>query len=1025
MKTECHQAKTATRTLKGTVLFTVISVMLIMVVFLLGTMVLAYSANNRSFVSYQTSQTTYTARAAVESILCAMEQEAHSAGGAATPVSDALLTLTRGDDPIGLTINVNDTSMASRIEGSVALIGARKIINADGEEDTKDVVKISATAFLGNNSSTSSVYLLKDPVTPDEVEPGEPGSPSPGFNSGGGAASGTGFNAFGGTAFGIDDIPGILTVGSYGCGTVPSFSMQNDGKVAGPLTCGGHLRIGENSNFVITDAAQGIAVYGDLTINNSNKKFTSLVNLNDYNSPSNALKYQEIPYLYVDGDISWASGAPQIGTQDAPINIYAGTITSGTDASGGSFQVYGDIYLYEEWETPYSYTQYQQTGTNVISWWMTYEDYIANGYDALGYTWDAATYQVTEPVYSNVTTYVSPGVSQFGVGSSNFFEEWISSYVEKTDFSVGDYVGGNIFCKGNLTLGNGDNTSASGLIIAGDIINISSDKNADNTPDNPDGVGVTLNAKGATIDGAIVTSGWLQFSNGNCDGFTINGGIFCSPDRFMCTSNTIINGVRYGDYEADVSYATVTDRNAAYIAAVNNAASKVTMANTAADGTGDWYLSGVTLGSSNSTLTGTYTAPAAEGELGTFKYRVTVSNDTSPISIQYEANYAYAYLEALYNQVRLFPAEQERAAICGVYYHFYDENGDYQPGDADYDEDIGTKWFTDSDGNSYQISLSYDLGKDVFTSAGFDDATAEIKAASSQILTDYFANTQAVYDSTGGRTYTGALNLTEADLQSFGCNNVLYSFSSGSMQSGIDEDNLSEVTMTTLSDLQGTPTGIEINTSCTFTGTMQNNPGVIYLNPTRSDIWVNLADFATDASEDYIVVNKNAAYNVNFYVSTGSFGMNKLTICTSEYYRAIQTGEQVTIVKNPTTEEEKLWVPNIYLYCSSDCGNVTFSNNALLTAYIYAPETKLTVTNTSNKLSDVYFKSTSTSEAVEVTDGSNQLGIIGSAFFGEVSVNNDFTAIYIASDGGGGDEEEDVIEDGNGRVWQILYYSDY
>ena len=53
---------------KGTVLFTVVSVMMIMVVFLMSTLILTTSANRRSYYTYYHTQAEYAAQSALDCI---------------------------------------------------------------------------------------------------------------------------------------------------------------------------------------------------------------------------------------------------------------------------------------------------------------------------------------------------------------------------------------------------------------------------------------------------------------------------------------------------------------------------------------------------------------------------------------------------------------------------------------------------------------------------------------------------------------------------------------------------------------------------------------------------------------------------------------------------------------------------------------------------------------------------------------------------------------------------------------------
>ena len=55
------------KTLRGSILFTVVCVMALLIIFLTGTLALASAAGNRAHRSYSVSQANYTARAAIAS----------------------------------------------------------------------------------------------------------------------------------------------------------------------------------------------------------------------------------------------------------------------------------------------------------------------------------------------------------------------------------------------------------------------------------------------------------------------------------------------------------------------------------------------------------------------------------------------------------------------------------------------------------------------------------------------------------------------------------------------------------------------------------------------------------------------------------------------------------------------------------------------------------------------------------------------------------------------------------------------
>ena len=93
------------RSFRGAVLLTVVSVMSLLIIFLTSTLALATAANNRAHKSYSSSQASYTARAAIDSILKAASGD--------DSFKTAMASLTAGN---GFDVDVD-------MEASVAGIG--------------------------------------------------------------------------------------------------------------------------------------------------------------------------------------------------------------------------------------------------------------------------------------------------------------------------------------------------------------------------------------------------------------------------------------------------------------------------------------------------------------------------------------------------------------------------------------------------------------------------------------------------------------------------------------------------------------------------------------------------------------------------------------------------------------------------------------------------------------------------------------------------------------------------------------
>ena len=143
----------------GSVLFTVIVVMMVLVVFLMGTLGLASAANKRAQNSYTSSQAQYTARMAVESVLAAMQNDAD--------VAERVYKL-RANTPINVDISTDRLATAGTTGDAYGRIQSCTIENigkdyyyVDDKWDGRDIIKITATVQLGTQDSTVSAYILK------------------------------------------------------------------------------------------------------------------------------------------------------------------------------------------------------------------------------------------------------------------------------------------------------------------------------------------------------------------------------------------------------------------------------------------------------------------------------------------------------------------------------------------------------------------------------------------------------------------------------------------------------------------------------------------------------------------------------------------------------------------------------------------------------------------------------------------------------------------------------------------------
>lgn len=372
---------------KGSILFTVVSVMAILIIFLMGTLVLATSASNRAHRTYSTSQTQYTARTAIDSIL-----EAFSSSD---DFAEAICNLSSTNKSLAVDVELDQSTLASMgdiHDVVVEYVGQQKYYNENTKVwEDKDQLKITAQVTLGGITKTATGYLIKDPPKNNSSSGG-----GAGFVTGGTANSKNHTSSFGGTYFNIDQTLASLNFNSLDLGAETKsywsnqkFSLTNGQVMEADVVMNGSLYINTKCIFLFPTTGKGVSVWGDLSFQNPDKMDFISKNV----IAGNSYKYNEIPYLYVDGTIKTEGENSLIwGNSNLPLNIFCGKaeITCGSNSN-----IYADMYIMDE-------------GNSFIT----------------------------------------------AKGSNSMLTKWTSSVLNKTrDLNAASYSSGSIFSKGNLTLG--------------------------------------------------------------------------------------------------------------------------------------------------------------------------------------------------------------------------------------------------------------------------------------------------------------------------------------------------------------------------------------------------------------------------------------------------------------------------------------------------------------------------------------------------------------------------------------------
>ena len=406
------------KTLRGSILFTVVCVMALLIIFLTGTLALASAAGNRAHRSYSVSQANYTARAAIASFTEAMKRDERIVAAVQAVGSDPTVPALHpqviiNDKTLGEIgyIDSHGDWIKDHIEVThVPNTGAYDYYDKKGDGSygwyPVDTVKITATCKVGKERETVSAYVQKAPSSQT-------------VTNGGGIQ---GLQEVGGNSF----ANGGLITGGLGVGigdTVPGLHhFHNDTKVETTLTyvnaslCGGtssfEIRVKKPDRATAEKPYSQTVIDGNLLMENNN--FIKL----DYEMTEDFTQ-KEVPYLFINGMLTQdqQSQLNLVTGNNAPFNVFIGTLNP-----KGPVNIQGDLYLMDK--NPHDPSQ----------------DYTAEYMDSNG----------NRNPSKDVTG--TKGVNYFGLpGQDAKLYAWATSVVQKEETQFGS-MGGNIYCMGDLIL---------------------------------------------------------------------------------------------------------------------------------------------------------------------------------------------------------------------------------------------------------------------------------------------------------------------------------------------------------------------------------------------------------------------------------------------------------------------------------------------------------------------------------------------------------------------------------------------
>lgn len=438
------------KTMRGTVLFTTVAVMALLILFLMGTLVLASASNSRAHKSYATSQASYTAKAAIDAFIQSMQSE----GAIAAAVQEIAEPGGGGSNSIEIDIQMNDPSLGTigyvnkdgdfvpnKIFAENVGGGEYEYVNEDtGESLVKagagatvsgakwvelDRVKISAAARVGTigggEIETVTAYIRKMAGGKTEIQNNTAPSVK-GIQMTSSAGFPAGKNITGGLGMNLSD----------SSDTPPAVGMRNQMSIETTLsffnndlvwnTSSTKIRVlnpkpveGQDADIPYSQTV----VNGNLRVSNDEWIDLEYTMPDGYNNDNPSWSNKEVPYVYVNGALSVDKlSVKDIGNHKSPFNIFCGTFTN--EGGNGCNTPTTSIYMMDTYDSSKTYKVYTESDGN-------------NG-------------SVNTGTYKTVVQ----GDNYLGNNGSSTLESWAYSVVNGS--TSGKDFGGSVYCNGRLTL---------------------------------------------------------------------------------------------------------------------------------------------------------------------------------------------------------------------------------------------------------------------------------------------------------------------------------------------------------------------------------------------------------------------------------------------------------------------------------------------------------------------------------------------------------------------------------------------
>lgn len=517
--------------LKGSVLFTVVAVMMVVLVFVMSALTIAGATSRRAYSDYAKAQTQYTARSAIEATITHLQNS--------TDFAKKIKNLNNKGDSFDVTVAYKEDSASlpsDTINVKVELVSKDYQYTDD---QIHDVVSITASSSLLGENSSVSLFLLKD----------SPSSSAGGF--GNALTTLGGFNTEVGkiTSYGGSSLN--LYADSTDDEQPPLYLNENNGAVyRGNMLYNSTVKYGTASvyNYILSKnlygVPDGIVCYGDFIVERG-INIQSEVNYDG--APVDAdgkkiVKLNEVPYIFIERtlNLSGDSGnaSADIGAPGNGVNIFCNQLIA---TSQQTQNIYADSYI---WASDPDYD-------SLIQNFKDYNDFAVDYYNYIGEEGEnyEKTYSNPFIVGSNYSYHfkeTNKYLSKIGNNGGTQLLQWAGDIING---DTSKEYGGNIFTKGSLCFGgqstvNGDVTAEQGVYMS-------------NMKRSPWGMELK---EAVRINGRLTVGGVLLVDNQNDRNSYVESLCISSPDSVIIKGKGLQVGDKvYNTTEEFINACNITD----------------------------------------------------------------------------------------------------------------------------------------------------------------------------------------------------------------------------------------------------------------------------------------------------------------------------------------------------------------------------------------------------------------------------------------------------------------------------------